>query len=411
MTILPVLNPDVEVYVRHAPDCDHRSAPHYRKCTCPKWLYVKHGRRRVSAKTNVWSVAEQKAQEMRDSHDPVKRELAELKQTKKRNTVLIEDAIQKFLASKPKVEQSTLRGLRSSLFPMRDFLATRSVFYLHEISPEHLADWTHAEWGDIEPGTIRFKRIKVRSFFLYCIRNMKWLTSDQDPTSGLLESPGRKGIIQVVPFDRDQYAAILAATYKYGNIETGARLRALIQLMRWSGLAIRDAVTLRRSRLSADDLLQVSRAKTGTWVTVALPPAVAQELRDISRGTAHPDYFFWTGTSQAASVASVWARRLAKLWRLVKWPSDLLSGDRPVLPHSHMFRHTFAREFLRSGQGDIRDLSQLLGHRSIKTTEDYYLAFVVGRAQELNEKVRASFAAQGAPGYEPVAEPKRVSIN
>jgi integrase len=76
-----------------------------------------------------------------------------------------------------------------------------------------------------------------------------------------------------------------------------------------------------------------------------------------------------------------------------------------------MFRHTFTREFLRSGQGDIRDLSQLLGHRSIKTTEDYYLAFVLGRAQELNEKVRASFAAQGAPGYEPVAEPKRVSIN
>jgi integrase/recombinase XerD len=169
--------------------------------------------------------------------------------------------IQKFLASKPKVEQSTLRGLRSSLFPMRDFLATRSVFYLHEISPEHLADWTNAEWGDIEPGTIRFKRIKVRSFFLYCIRNMKWLTIDQDPTSGLLESPGREGIVQVVPFDRAQYAAILAATYKQRNIETGARLRALIQLMRWSGLAIQDAVTLRRSRLTADDLLQVSRAK------------------------------------------------------------------------------------------------------------------------------------------------------
>jgi len=66
-----------------------------------------------------------------------------------------------------------------------------------------------------------------------------------------------------------------------------------------------------------------------------------------------------------------------------------------------MFRHTFAKEFLQSGHGDLRDLRDLMGHSSIKTTEGSYGAFVPERARRLNEIVLGSFAAQGAPGYAP----------
>jgi hypothetical protein len=36
----------------------------------------------------------------------------------------------------------------------------------------------------------------------------------------------------------------------------------------------------------------------------------------------------------------------------------------------------------------------------VKTTEKRYKAFVPARAERLKQKVLASFAAQGAPGYE-----------
>jgi hypothetical protein len=42
--------------------------------------------------------------------------------------------------------------------------------------------------------------------------------------------------------------------------DQAVRLRTLIQGMRWSGMAIRDTVTLRRDRLSADNLLTLRRA-------------------------------------------------------------------------------------------------------------------------------------------------------
>lgn len=51
------------------------------------------------------------------------------------------------------------------------------------------------------------------------------------------------------------------------------------QLIRWSGLAIQDVVTLERDRLSDDDKLVLYRAKTGVPVHVPVPPDVAAMIR------------------------------------------------------------------------------------------------------------------------------------
>lgn len=56
-------------------------------------------------------------------------------------------------------------------------------------------------------------------------------------------------------------------------------MRALILLMRWSGLAIRDAVSLEKDKLSPDGKLFLYRAKTGVPVRVPLPAELAKLLR------------------------------------------------------------------------------------------------------------------------------------
>ena len=75
------------------------------------------------------------------------------------------------------------------------------------------------------------------------------------------------------------------------------RFRALIRLMRHSGLAIRDAETLRRDELihnSSEKLRSIvtARQKTGTHVSAPIPPDVAKELLSVLNG--NPVYFFWT---------------------------------------------------------------------------------------------------------------------
>jgi hypothetical protein len=75
----------------------------------------------------------------------------------------------------------------------------------------------------------------------------------------------------------------------YGRVlgENAGRLRGLVYVMRWAGLAIRDAVTLRRDAIK-DGKLFLRRAKTGERVWCPLPDWAVSML-DTIVGTS-PDY-------------------------------------------------------------------------------------------------------------------------
>jgi integrase/recombinase XerD len=81
-------------------------------------------------------------------------------------------------------------------------------------------------------------------------------------------------------------------------------MRVLVLLMRWSGLAIKDAVMLERKALDADGALFLRRAKTGVPVFVPLPPAVFSLLRTLP--SANPVFLLeWEWRS---------AERRKRLW-------------------------------------------------------------------------------------------------
>ena len=166
------------------------------------------------------------------------------------------------------------------------------------------------------------------------------------------------------------------------------RLRVLTLLMRWSGLAIRDAVTLERSRLDKDDNLFLYRAKTGVPVYVPLPPDVAKQLRDVPPGLKpNPRYFFWSGNGQPKSAVADWQRAYRKLFKLaaLKHPDGA-----PKRCFPHMFRDTFAVENLLAGV-TLGKVSLLLGHSSIKTTERHYAPFVKARQEQIVAAVKQAW--------------------
>src|SRR5205823_8413185 len=102
---------------------------------------------------------------------------------------------------------------------------------------------------------------QVLGFLWFCER-AGWLPRNyaSDITRGL-------GRIQVKAtqtgyFQPDEYKAVIDATYLYSDRPSidkhnsltigGERIRALTELMRWTGLRIRDAVTLEKNRLDHD---------------------------------------------------------------------------------------------------------------------------------------------------------------
>jgi hypothetical protein len=104
----------VSVYTRHSADCPRKGEPQWRRCKCAKYLYLlREGKdTTLSAKTRSWEKAEQQAQEIRDSWDPVKqrlRELDELKQARELGEVTITHALERWL---PTVGASREGGLK-----------------------------------------------------------------------------------------------------------------------------------------------------------------------------------------------------------------------------------------------------------------------------------------------------------
>ena len=117
--------------------------------------------------------------------------------------------------------------------------------------------------------------------------------------------------------------------------------------MRWSGLAIRDAVTLERRRLSENGELFLYRAKTGSPVYVPLPPDVAESLRNIPPGPSpNPRYFSWSGNGSPKSVVGNWQRSFRRLFTIAN-----LHRDDGSLKRCHCPRR-------RSRSGSVCDGSQ-----------------------------------------------------
>jgi integrase len=158
--------------------------------------------------------------------------------------------------------------------------------------------------------------------------------------------------------------------------------------MRYSGLAIRDAVGLPRGRVIRDNAkglyrIVTSRQKTGTDVSVPIPDDVATEVLNAPADCA-PEYLFLLGSADVVESARRWTTDFKRVFE----GAGLLNGGFMI---SHRLRDTFAVDLLEKGV-PLEEVSKLLGHESIKTTEKSYSKWMKGRQDRLDSLVTGTWA-------------------
>lgn len=218
----------------------------------------------------------------------------------------------------------------------------------------------------------RKKLEATRAFFRFC--NISgWIASN--PAAAL--KPGKTVDRQIVPITKAEFDKILKACDAYPDKQNRIRLRAILLLLRYTGLRIRDVVTLRKDYVRNGRIF-LRTAKTGTDVFCPLPSTVIESLNAIP---AKGEYYFWTGASKPRSVVSIYQQSLRTLF-------DLAGAPRV---HAHLFRHTFATELLTAGN-TLETVAALLGHANTKVTARHYSHWVSGRQEKLEEAVKNSWA-------------------
>lgn len=364
----------LSVYRRHIKTCAHRSEGRkYRRCRCPIWADGFIGREEIreSLKTRLWEEAQQKAREW-EAERSKPQDPADTRAT-------IELACEKYLddAKSRQLGTAAIYKYTHLTRQLKAFAGDRGLRFVEEIDLGFLRDF-RATWPNRNLSAKK-KLEQLRNFFRFCFRGR------MVPANPALElaAPVVKETPKL-PFTNEEIKQILHAsdhlyTDNYGRTgkENARQIKALVLLLRYSGLRIGDAVMLPASRVT-DGRLALRTAKSGTQVNVPLPPPVMDALSDSPR--SHPLYFFWTGDCSIKTAVRHWEHKLAKLFRTAK----IVGG------HPHRFRHTFAVAQLVAGT-PIDQVSMLLGHSSIKVTEKHYAPWVKARQDQLDTSVMGSW--------------------
>jgi integrase/recombinase XerD len=358
------------VYRRHRKSCKHRiKGREYRHCDCPIWIdgFLGEKELRRSIKTRSWQRAHELVREW---------EAADRVTTIERKT--IEEAWVDFLAdlNSRHLHPSTIRKYRLLDRQTRSYSQSRGLCFLDELDLNALSQF-RATWKD-GPRSSAKKLERLRSFLRFAVKR-KWVSENY---AADLKSP-KITLRPTMPYTREEMKRILTAVDDYEAEmpsrarENARRMRALILLLRFSGLRISDAINLSIEQIN-DNRLFLYTQKTGVPVNLVLPDTVVDSLARTPMTSRR--HWFWSGIGTLETAVTNWRARLQRLFELAGIPDG----------HAHRFRDTFAVELLLASV-PIERVSVLLGHQSVRITERHYSPWAKSRQEQLEADLRKAW--------------------
>lgn len=371
--------PVITIFVRHKPACKYAGDEFTKTCRCRKHLRWTIGGKqfRKQAGTRSWGEAETVKRNLED-------QLAgRVPSAPISNARTIRSAYDSFLVKKEVkgIADGTQQKYKSQLLRFVTFCEGRGVFTLEALDTLLLTDYK-ATWPKLYPSshTRHVVQLRLRVFLNYC-HDAGWLTRLPKLDTIKVDEP------PTLPLTPKEYERLLAAVPVEFTNGTAGRVRAVIQLMRWSGLAVQDASCLRSDELlySSKKIYHVTtaRQKSGVPVTVPIPADVAQELlAAANKGAEH--LFYTPASSQAVTFSQGISRKISRVFARagVECEGHMVS---------HRLRDTFAVDLLSKGV-PMEEVSKLLGHKSISTTERHYAQWAKGRQDRIDKLVTGTWS-------------------
>ncbi|MBI2149969.1 MAG: tyrosine-type recombinase/integrase [Acidobacteria bacterium] len=358
-------------YRRHEKNCPHRKKKNPRahtNCFCSIWVqgYLGNEYLKNRLDTRDWQAAQYKIRELEAA--------AFLPAPEERPKLAIDEAIKRFVndAMARNITDATLYKYKMLLDrQLVPFAEEKGFTLISQFDLEALREF-RAAWKD-SPISAGKKLERLRAFFRFC-HDSGYIA--ENPVVKI--KPPKITNAPTLPFTEAEMEKIIWACDLFSTggryrALNRTRVRAMVLLLRFSGIRIGDAVTLTRDKIK-DGKLMLYTAKTGTPVWLPLKEEVIEELGKLD---THPKYFFWSGEGKLTSAVGVWERTMKRLFEI----AGVNDG------HCHRFRDTFAVSLLEKGVA-IEDVAILLGHSSPAITNKHYNPWVQVRQLRLEDHVR-----------------------
>jgi integrase len=230
---------------------------------------------------------------------------------------------------------------------LRAFFKSQKIGECSQFTPEAAERW----WDELgeHPKTIKNKRGHMSVFGAFLVRKRKLHANPIDIT----EPPEDAGS----PIDhltREELGSVVDAA-------TSLKLDPVL-VAAYAGLRCGELGRIERNDVrlgESPSLLVRATPQKGGLSSVPVHPKLVPILQRLLANPEHPTLLF------APRSRSAWYELLAPIQAVV-----------PRVRGYHIFRHTIASLLLQEGQR-IEDVSRILRHGEIRTTENYYAQFTV----------------------------------
>lgn len=271
----------------------------------------------------------------------------------------------RYLATERNASDLTIKAYREDLFGLVDWLETSygKTPRPDSLSPQDLRGFQAAlQEAGYARTTIARKLASLRSFYRFAIRQGIATDNPAKP----LRNPRQQRKLPLV-LSTTEIGRLLSTPP--ANETAGLRDRAILETMYSAGLRVSELVGLRDGDL--DETEQIVRVR-GKGRKERISPLGSYAIKAIkryrSKRTRHPQ------TESLGRQASVFVNRFGRILttrsvgRMLEKHIAAAGLDSRISPHT--LRHSFATHLLDGG-ADIRSVQELLGHKSLATTQIY----------------------------------------
>jgi site-specific recombinase XerD len=211
--------------------------------------------------------------------------------------------------------------------------------------------------------TLNYHLIALRSFLKFCAkRNISAMPPDKIELARVRRT-------QVTFLSEDE----LERLFKQPDTTsvTGARDRAILELLFSSGLRVSELVGLDRDHINLKRREFMVRGKGQKDRPIFISDDAARWIShylDMREDTTKPLFIRYSGTKKVDRTGNFHRLTVRSVQRLVANYALLAGITKHVSPHT--LRHSFATDLLMNG-ADLRSVQAMLGHSNISTTQIY----------------------------------------
>lgn len=270
----------------------------------------------------------------------------------------------KFLAAERNASELTIKAYREDLLGLVDWLVhTRGDCPSPQnLSPQDLREYQAAlQQADYARATISRKLASLRSFYKFAQRQGLANGNPAKP----LRNPRRQRKLPHV-LSGDEVNRLLQAPSAV--TEQGLRDRAILETMYSAGLRVSELVGVNDNDFDFDEQIVRVRGKGRKERISPLGSFAIKAIESYSAiRTRHSSF---ASRRDAPVFVNRFGKRLTtrSIGRMLEKHIQTTGLDQRTSPHT--LRHSFATHLLDAG-ADIRSVQELLGHRSLATTQIY----------------------------------------